>query len=63
MRPCFENSKVTPKVGHFSKIPCVHSGGENSMDKPWFNEELKEEISYKSFYNVISTIVETKKTN
>ena len=40
MRPCFENSKVTPKVGHFSKIPCVHSG-VNSMDKPWFNEELK----------------------
>ena len=40
MRPCFEISKVTPKVGQVSKIPRVHSG-VNSMDKPWFNEKLK----------------------
>ena len=40
MRSCFEISKVTPKVGQVPKIPRVHSG-VNSMDKPWFNEELK----------------------
>ena len=53
MRPCFEISKVTPKVGQVSKIPRVHSG-VNSMNKPWFHEELKE-IPYIS--------LKTKKTN
>ena len=46
MRPCFEISKVTPKVGQVSKIPRVHSGVIK-----WINPDSMKNLKLKTIHN------------
>ena len=59
MRPCFEISKVKPKVGQVSKIPRVHSGVIQWIN-PGSMKNLKGNTVYIVLHCVISTFRKTK---